>query len=94
MTVKKVSDTMTGSINRIQKDLRGLPKEAYDFWIKKTPKRTGNARSKTRLERDTIAANYDYAQALDSGTSRQAPKGMSDPTTDFLDSKIRNIMRK
>ena len=94
MTIRKISDTMTSSMNRIQRDLRGLPKQAYDFWIKKTPKATGNARNKTRLEKDTIAANYAYAQALDSGSSRQAPKGMSEPTTEFLDSRIRNIMRK
>ena len=93
MTVKLVSDTMSKSLKKIQQDLATLPKELYDFWVKQTPIQSGNARRKTRLEKNTIAARYPYAQRLDQGWSNQAPDGMSKPTekelSRLLDKKIR-----
>lgn len=91
--IKKTRDTVTSNINRIKQDLRGVPRQALAFWIKTTPKDTGNARSKTKLQGSTIVADYDYAQRLDQGYSKKAPRGMSEPTTKFIESKVRRIMR-
>lgn len=71
-----------------------LPKEAYDYFVDTTPIRTGNARSKTRLRGNVIDANYAYAERLDEGYSRQAPKGMSGPTEKFLQKRIDDLIGK
>ena len=56
---------------------------------KNTPIRTGNARSKTNQKgKTTILANYPYAGRLDDGWSRQAPKGFTDPTIDFIEKEV------
>ena len=41
-----------------------------------------------------IQANYPYAQRLDEGWSKQAPDGMSKPTEQFIDNRLKKIMRK
>jgi hypothetical protein len=54
--------------------------EATDYFRSTTPIRSGNARRRTRRQGDEIQANYPYAQRLDTGYSRQAPDGMTEPT--------------
>ena len=49
-----------------------------------TPIRSGRARRSTRLQGDTIIADYPYAGPLDSGYSSQAPQGMTVPTVRFV----------
>ena len=71
-----------------------LPKEAYDYFVNSTPIRSGNARRSTRLQGDTINANYAYAERLDEGYSRQAPKGMTGPTEKFLEKRIDDLIGK
>jgi hypothetical protein len=71
-----------------------LPKEGYDYFVDSTPIRTGNARNRTRLRGNTIDANYAYAERLDDGYSRQAPKGMSGPTEKFLEKRIDDLIGK
>ena len=53
---------------------------AYKAFVKNTPVRSGNARRNTRKSGNAIDANYPYAQRLEEGYSRQAPKGMTEPT--------------
>ena len=77
-----------------EKVAKTLPKEAYDYFVDSTPIRTGNARRSTRLRGNTIDANYAYAERLDDGYSRQAPKGMSEPTEKFLQTRIDNLIGK
>jgi hypothetical protein len=36
-------------LKEIKRDLKKVPQEAYDFFVAHTPKKTGNARSKTKL---------------------------------------------
>lgn len=72
-----------------------LVQDAFDFYVDQTPvgrpstwKKPraprgyvpGNARRSTRLRGRTIEGVYPYAERLEDGWSRQAPKGMSDPT--------------
>lgn len=93
--LKKISDSVSFSLRRMQSRLSKLPAETYDFFVKITPKDTGNARRKTRLVKNkTIATNYPYAQRLDEGWSRQAPQGMTRPTEKWLRRRIEQIMRK
>jgi hypothetical protein len=94
MSLKKVSDRMTPSLNKIKADLATIPKQAHSFFVQTTPKRSGNARSKTRLSNDTIIAQYPYARRLNQGYSKQAPRGMTRPTLDFLRRLVRNMIRK
>lgn len=94
MKVTKTKDDITPTLKRLSSDLQKLPREAYAFWVKETPIRSGNARKNTTLKGDTIHANYAYAQRLDEGYSRQAPKGMVQPTVEFLQRRIAQLLRK
>jgi hypothetical protein len=73
-------------LDQIKKDLTGqnLAREAHRVFVKETPIRTGNARKRTRLQNQTIAADYPYAQRLDNGYSDQAPEGMTKPTIEHM----------
>ncbi len=93
MTVRLEKDTITPSIAKMKAALQQLPKSAYDEWVKTTPIRTGNARRKTKLNQTTIEAAYPYAQRLDEGYSKQAPKGMSEPVKKFIEREMKRIMR-
>lgn len=88
-----IQNNITSSINKIQEKLNNLPQEAYKEFVKTTPIRTGNARRKTKLNKDTIEANYPYAKRLDEGYSSQAPKGMTKPTEDFINKRMKQILK-
>ena len=74
--------------------LDAVPGQAYTFFKAHTPIKTGNARSRTVLKKDTIIAAYPYAQRLDNGYSRQAPDGMSKPTEAFVQKTVDKIMKR
>jgi len=93
MTVRLEKDTISPSIKKMKVALEQLPRQAYVEWVKDTPIRSGNARRKTRLNKNTIESQYPYAQRLDEGWSKQAPKGMTDPVTKFVEAQLRKIMR-
>lgn len=94
MKVRLINDGMTASLRRQQSQLDRLPAEAYNFFVKTTPKRTGNARRKTQLRKNEIQANYPYAQRLDEGWSKQAPDGMTEPTSKYIAARLDKIIRK
>jgi len=95
MAVTVVKNRMGPSIGKINARFDRLANEAYNYWKGITPIRSGNARRKTRLQGKTINANYNYAVPLDKGKSPQAPKGMSEPTEQFIRKRIaRSILRK
>jgi hypothetical protein len=94
MSIKKTKDSITPSLSRIQRNLAQVPTRAYNYFVSVTPKDTGNARRKTTLKGNTIEANYPYAQRLDKGWSKQAPRGMVQPTIRFIQRLIRQIVRK
>jgi len=87
---------ITPNLKKIQQDLNNLPSEVHKFFVSVTPKRTGNARSKTKLTNSNrkIQAQYPYAGRLDRGYSRQAPDGMSKPSKEFMRQRIKQILRK
>jgi len=95
MGLKLTRDLISPSVRRIQSELSKLPAQAYNFFVKATPKDTGNARRRTSLKNNqTIEARYPYAKRLDEGYSKQAPQGMSEPTGRFIEQRLRRIMRK
>jgi hypothetical protein len=91
-----ISNTMSSSLRRIQRQLDKLPEEAYRYFKSITPIRSGNARRNTffNKNREEIDARYPYAQRLDEGYSKQAPQGMSKPTEKYIQQRSRKIMRK
>lgn len=90
LNVKGVGQ-LTSNIKKIQRKLDKVPTEAHKVFVANTPIRTGNARRKTKLQKNTIAANYPYAQRLDDGYSKQSPRGMVEPTMKFIRERIKQI---
>lgn len=86
-----VQDMMTGELKSIQKELTKLPKESHRKFVELTPIDTGNARRSTKLVKDTIEAKYPYAERLDKGWSKQAPKGMTQPWQKWFEEKLKKI---
>ena len=84
---------MSKSLLKIEKAITNLPKEAFTEFVKDTPKRSGNARRKTKLVGSKIVAGYNYAQKLDEGFSKQAPQGMTKPTEDFIAKRMKQILK-
>lgn len=83
-------------LDQIKKDLsdQRLAQIAKNYFIDQTPKRSGNARDQTFLKDNVINANYPYAQRLDNGWSKQAPKGMTAPTIEFIKKYIKRQENK
>lgn len=73
---------------RAERALENLPKAAFDYFVSITPKDTGAARRATRLQGSTIVADYPYSQPLDQGSSRQARKGMTQPTEAWIQREV------
>jgi hypothetical protein len=85
--------TAQSNLKKIQQKLNNVPDEAYKVFVKNTPVRTGNARRKTKLEnKQKIVAEYPYAKRLDEGYSKQSPKGMIEPTMNFIRKRIKQIL--
>ena len=85
--------SLTSKIKKVQNKLNNVPTEAYQFFVKETPIRSGNARRNTKLKnKKEIQANYPYAQRLDEGYSKQSPKGMVQPTIAFIRKRVKQIL--
>lgn len=74
--------SMLESVKDLEAD---LVTEAHRYFKSITPVKTGNARRNTFRSADGVEANYPYAARLDEGYSRQAPRGMSDPTIEHME---------
>lgn len=94
MKVRIKQNTIEAGLSKLEKGIKGLPDAAYDEFVRNTPVRSGNARRRTSLQNDTIRANYPYAQRLDEGWSRQSPRGMVEPTVEFMKRYIKKLLRK
>lgn len=96
------SNNVSNMLKEIKKELKKVPQEAYDFFVKQTPIKSGNARSKTKLKNGVIQADYQYAEVLDKGRhmttrgmrgSDQAPNGMTKPTEQFIQERVNRIFQ-
>ncbi len=90
----RIRDNISADLERKKREIARLPKQAFEFFRDETPVRTGNARRKTRYKNKTIVAGYPYAQKLDDGYSKQAPKGMTNPTLQFIRRTLNRLMRR
>ena len=94
ITVRVLYDRITPSVERKARQLSKVVNKAYATWVKVTPKRTGNAKRRTKLENgDTIHADYKYAVPLEKGHSKQAPQGMFKPTLKVIKQELDKIFR-
>ena len=107
MTAKVDMSGLINKFNNLKKVEQEVIKPAFDFFVKQTPVKTGNARNNTHLEQRNgeavINADYPYAFVLDAGRSfrdgqmrgsEQAPKGMSDPTIKEIQKLVQNYINK
>lgn len=92
--IKFKVDTSLSKLKSVYNQVQQLPQDAYRYFVSITPIDTGNARRSTRLSGKTIEANYVYADRLDKGWSRQAPDGMTKPTQDYIDRRVRQLKGK
>jgi hypothetical protein len=89
-----IQDRITGDITKLKRELGAVPKAAVTEYQKLTPIKSGNARRKTTLKGNSIQANYPYAQRLDEGYSKQAPKGMTKPWEQWLQKYLDKLMKR
>jgi len=94
MTVKVIKNKITKKVGQLEERFKTLPQKAYAFWRKTTPIKTGNARRKTKLDKDVIRARYPYAERLNDGWSKQAPRGMYLPTVEYIKKITNKFVRK
>jgi hypothetical protein len=87
----RLSNNMIKRVQRLEKFVDELPPNAHKEFVKTTPIRTGNAKRKTRLVSTTIKADYPYANRLNEGYSRQATRGMTKPTIDYIRRELRKL---
>jgi hypothetical protein len=93
MKLVRKTNNISPRLRRIESQFPAIKKHGYEEFRKVTPKRTGNAKNSTTLRGDEIQGNYAYANRLNEGYSRQAPKGMTDPTIDSVQKYVRRIVR-
>lgn len=80
------------ALDRKVQAIKALPAASLTEFQSLTPKRSGNARSHTRLEGGTrIHADYEYATKLDEGSSKQAPSGMTKPFAVWFKKQLKKI---
>jgi hypothetical protein len=95
MPIKISKNTITPSLGKIDARFQLLPKDAFRYWRSITPVKSGNARRKTKLvAANRFTADYNYAVPLDQGLSKQAPKGMSEPTEKYIKKQVKKLLRK
>lgn len=82
--LRKLSNNFDRHAKRVIRAIDRLPRQAYDEFKKETPIDTGNARRQTRFTNTnsggSIFGNYNYANRLNAGYSKQSPDGMTEPT--------------
>lgn len=80
----------------IKKAIDDSMSKTYVEFVKITPIDKGNARRSTSYNDNTltITANYPYAGRLDDGYSKQAPKGMTEPSLKFLTKQLKSEFAK
>jgi hypothetical protein len=103
INTKEVEQLLQDSVELKQ----SLIDSAYNYFVQQTPigkpntwkhkppagYKPGNARRSTHKTQNGIEADYPYAERLDEGWSKQAPKGMTEPTIEFLNNEIQNILK-
>jgi hypothetical protein len=86
---------------QFQQLMDDMPDAVRDSWRltgayfkRVTPKRSGNARKRTRTTQREIIAEYPYANRLDNGYSKQAPDGMTTPSVKYFQQQLNSYLRR
>lgn len=90
-----MANNIVDRLNKVLSTLndKNIAGEAYKKFVDVTPIKSGNAKRNTKLNGNTINANYGYANVLDKGRhmtrrgmrgSEQAPQGMTKPTIEHI----------
>ena len=93
----KISRRDLGLLQKdVNKAVSNSMSSTYRYFRRITPKKSGNARSKTDYDQRNliIEADYPYAARLDTGWSKQAPRGMTEPSVKHLESQITKNFRR
>jgi hypothetical protein len=90
---RQVTNNIGPALARLSRQLEPLARDAHNEFVKVTPIRTGNAKRSTDFGQNSIKANYNYANKLNAGYSRQATDGMTEPTIKYLRSRVQRILR-
>lgn len=103
-----MANNIVDRLNKVLSTLnsQNIAKEAFTKFKDVTPVKSGNAKRSTKLQGNTINADYAYANVLDKGRhmtrrgmrgSDQAPKGMTEPTIkhirDYVKQKLGVILK-
>ena len=92
VNVRVTQNQITPAIQRQVAALAALPAQGVQKFQALTPKDTGNARSRTRLQSKEIVADYPYAQRLDDNWSKQTRgQGIVAPFTKWWTAQLRRI---
>lgn len=95
MSITKIKDEISIELKKALQALETLPSQSAIELKRTTPIKTGNAKSKTNLKgKNSIIADYPYADRLDKGYSKQAPNGMTKPFDTWIRNKVSNIFGK
>jgi len=94
MIKAKVTSDVRHQMDAYSQVAKNVAKRGYEYFKSITPVQTGNARRNTKLNDTTIEANYNYADRLDQGYSKQAPKGMTEPTINKMDKYLDEEVKK
>lgn len=76
-------------LDQVRAFMNELPRDMHEEFVNNTPIRTGNAKRSTDFKSNEIQGNYNYANRLNKGWSRQAPNGMTDPTIEYARQRVR-----
>lgn len=92
MKLVKTRNEIGPKLLRKAQDLQKIPQMAHEKFVSVTPRDSGRARRSTRLDGNTINADYPYATRLNQGWSKQAPQGMWEPTLKYIRGLVRRII--
>jgi hypothetical protein len=91
--VKVNKTSVDRQFKRMEEAMRGLERAAHKEFVNNTPVRSGNARRNTRLDGNKIVADYAYSQRLEEGASKQAPRGMVEPTEQWIQQEVERRLK-
>tara|TARA_R100001510_G_scaffold34047_1_gene30512 strand:+ start:532 stop:831 length:300 start_codon:yes stop_codon:yes gene_type:complete len=96
MVIKVNDKQVQAMFKELDKMPRFVMEKTYPVLKSNTPIDKGNARSKTKLEKNKtqIGSRYPYADRLNTGWSKQAPNGFTEPAIDEIERLVFDQIRK
>jgi hypothetical protein len=96
MRFRQTKNSIVPHHARFLAKLQPIPGRAYEYFKGVTPIKTGNAKRNTNFEKrtngGTIRGDYPYANRLNEGYSKQAKRGMTEPTIREIRRMVRRVL--